>query len=107
MDIDTLPFCCGVAVLGELPDEFWDYTENMSLREKIAELNSELNRNGSKELRPVLATLNTEQKDIWGTALNRCGFRQIKSFRNPNSGNTIFMYYRPEVGSKKAKKRKS
>lgn len=108
MELDTLAYCCGVAVLGEFPEDGWDweYSGENTLKEKITEINRALSSaHYGTERRPILTTLNVEQKKEWGTALNRCGFRQIKSFVNPNTGNTIFMYYRPEVA--KAKKRKS
>lgn len=109
MELDTLAYCCGVAVLGEFPEDGWDWdhSNKNTLREKITEINRTLSSDLYRgiERRPVLTTLNVEQKKEWSVALNRCGFRQLTSFVNPNTGNTIFMYYRPEVA--KAKKRKS
>lgn len=105
LEIDTIPFCCGVAVLGEFGEDYWDDDKSYTIADKVTLIRDTLH----DERRPVIATINEDQREDWGNALSRAGFKVVDSFTNPNSLNKVFIYYkkRPVARKKPAKKRKS
>lgn len=79
--------CCGVEHLWGFPN----YDEgSFSFKDKVEALQQQLNlENGGETLEVVLTR---QQAKIWERALQRCGFKRVMEFNNPNTGNILRMY---------------
>ena len=101
MDLESFPGCCGIYVL---QDFYHDY-DGADLTSRIEYINSELHSSFHAKdgivREAIVATLNQHQIKIWRTPLVRCGFRQIKKFINPNTGNTVYVYWRDPIKRKR------
>lgn len=85
--------CCGVDHLFNFPDLEdieEDFGRKPTLKEKIAAIEPHLDRARGGETLEVVLT--RQQAKVWERALQRCGFRRVMEFSNPNTNNILRMY---------------
>jgi hypothetical protein len=101
MDLESFPGCCGIYIL---QDFYFDY-DGDTIADRVksikAELISQYHNSGGPIREAVIATISQHQTKLWRTPLLRCGFRQIKKFTNPNTGNTVYVYWRDPIKTKR------
>ena len=76
--------CCGANVLEEFPE----YGSEVSFKRELKKIL--LSR---KNIGHVSCILDSWQNKLWFPILKEFGFKRMKKFRNPNTGNTLYPYY--------------
>lgn len=90
MFIEDTP-CCGMSVISGLTP---DSGELQTVMEDA--------KNDNKGL--VISTVNDQEKKAWaGKFLRKEGFKILHTFKNPNSGNRVWVYYKSTARIKRTR----
>jgi hypothetical protein len=97
MIIEPFPCCCGINVIGELDDDSWDHIKDRpipaTLKGRATNIKDTINY--EEPHLAHMATINENQKKQgWDKALVAAGFAKIKSFKNPNTGHLVYVYWK-------------
>lgn len=96
MEIECFPGCCGIEVVSGFTDAYIDLPVTPKKRREVL-------RGYIRDYDiALMATLVPSQRLKWDKHLQAEGFRVLRKFKNPNSGNTVYLYYR---GPKRLRKR--
>lgn len=85
--------CCGLGEVYNFPSYIWPPEDRAEECEKQL-LTSLKNAKSRSSVTCVIATLITGQKTVVEPILIKHGFTPIKEFRNRNTGNMVFVYWK-------------
>jgi len=111
-NIDDFPGCCGVRVVWDFSlsefrwVEFYESWENVNdERGDTNDTKDSFITSMKEQNTALMASLNeTQIKAGIRKYLLAAGFKHLRSFINPNTGNKVFVYYRPPAELPKKKK---
>lgn len=95
--------CCGIHHMWGFPMCRYEDEQKERIkrfRELIIEYDEEgLYDDDEGPCEPVAleVTITQRQKDVWGSVLLSVGFKEVYSFRNPNTRNIVYVFFRDPV----------
>lgn len=103
LDVSSYPGCCGIRVINSFPDYYDDSDLKLFLKGLTEEI-KECVTDDSRDLGQYQIVINDEQRKLCNQSILNAGFKQIKSFKNPDTGNILFLYTKEVNQPKKVKK---